>query len=194
MTIYCLIDNPSGLPIWAVLSGASILQGGNPYFVPDFAERFEARPSLAIRIGKLGKGFASRFSSRYAESVAPCAVMVATDLLFRLQSEGLPWSRALCYDRSLAFGSFTNRVFEEITTSTIDIRLESAGMTSCMSYSCQEISIGVADAICAVARDNTLKTGDIIILPLPSAGIPVCQGASATLILDGETSVKFNIR
>ena len=72
MTIYAIVNSllpDSALsgdprPVWTIVSSSGILQGGNPYFVPDFAERFEARTALALRIGKLGKGIAPKFAER----------------------------------------------------------------------------------------------------------------------------------
>lgn len=192
MTIYALIDTPMETPSWTLLSGASILQGGNPYFVPDFAGNFEAYPSLAIRIGKLGKGFASRFAERYAESVAPCAIFIATDLLATLRHSGLPWTPAICYDRSLALGKFVKKDFDRLGDTTIRLSLES-GPTA-LNAEWHTSSESVANSICAIARDNTLKTGDIIVMPWSDNGIVTHPDMKATLTLDDELSVKFNIR
>lgn len=192
MTIYALIDTPAVAPVWTLLSGASILQGGNPYFVPDFADRFEAFPSLALRIGKLGKGISSRFADRYVESVAPCAVIAAVDLLDSLRKEGLPWTPAVCYDRSLALGKFTSVDFNGIGDLGVTLRMVSDQATECSDRSITTET--AAESICAIARDNTLKTGDLIVLPWGDKSLRMNIGAKATLLLGGVESVKFNIR
>lgn len=194
MTIYGLIDFRDDEAAWTLLSGASILQGGNPYFVPDFARRFEARPSLAIKIGKLGKGFAPRFADRYVESVAPCAVFIASDLLDKLRRLGRPWTPAVCYDRSLALGKFIKTDFEHISTATTAISIEADGAIVTKEWFSEAHCIRPADAISAIARYNTLKTGDIIILPIVDDGPEIAPGMKAMLSIDGEVSAKFNIR
>lgn len=192
MTIYALIDANTSLPAWTVLSGASILQGGNPYFVPDFAQNFEAYPSIALRVGKLGKGISTRFADRYVDGVAPCAVIAAVDLLKSLQEAGLPWTPAVCYDRSLALGRFTPCDFKEINDLIVTLRL--ASDQSDESLDRRITKKNAAEAICAISSDNTLKTGDIIVLPWGRKSLQMNIGAKAMLLLDGEESVKFNIR
>ncbi len=100
MTIYAIVnsllsstekDNPYP-PVWTLISQAAILQGGNPFFVPDFASKFEARTALAIKIGRLGKGIAPRFAHRYIDSAAPAVLFVASDLLEKYKNVGFPWS------------------------------------------------------------------------------------------------------
>lgn len=194
MTIYALIDTPAPRLVWTIMTGASMLQGGNPYFLPDFAQQFEAVPSLALRIGKLGKGFAPRFSHRYVECVAPCAVMVATDLLATLRKAGLPWTSAICYDRSLALGQFIKTDFAEISILNAEMRLDTESGTEVASLNATLSGCNPAELISGIARDNTLKTGDMVILPFATRGLAIATGMKATLLLNGEESVKFNIR
>lgn len=194
MTIYGLIDFGNDAAAWTLFSGASILQGGNPYFVPDFARRFEARPSLALKIGKLGKGFAPRFAYRYVESVAPCAIFVASDLLDQLRRLGYPWTAAICYDRSLALGQFIKTDFERLCVATTSISIETEGRILTKEWIAQAHRCQAADAISAIARYNTLKTGDIILLPMGEDGLEIAPGMKATLSIGDEVSAKFNIR
>lgn len=196
MTIYCIIDTDTPSPVWTIFSGASILQGGNPYFLPDFARNFEAVPTLALRIGKLGKGFADRFSHRYVDGVAPCAVMAARDLLTRLREDGMPWTRAICYDRSLALGTFRKTDFCRLSDLRVEFTLCGQGLCETSVWNAADAGVEPGQLISAIARDNTLKTGDIVLLPLRclQQGIPVSVGMRASLKLDGEECAAFNIR
>ncbi len=52
-----------------LMADSSLLKDGKPLFLPDFAERFTARPSLVVRINRLGKNIAKRFAPRYYDAV-----------------------------------------------------------------------------------------------------------------------------
>lgn len=202
MTIYAIVntlvtaseESPRGDSSWTVVSPSAILQGGNPYFVPDFADKFEARPALALRIGKLGKSIAKRFAYRYVDAVAPACVMLASDLLDSLRMSGLPWSKAISYDRSIAVGPFVKIPFER--TGQIESEL-------CITDTCGEYKavtsaalhhLSVEDIIYDISRDNALKTGDLILIGINNSGPTLAPGQRLILSLDGTESLKFNIR
>lgn len=202
MTIYTivngLIDGSEAIrnndAIWCIMSAASILQGGNPFFVPDFSGRFEARSALALRIGKLGKGIARRFAARYVEAVAPAILFVAPDLLESLRDKGLPWALAINYDRSLALGRFRSVSFEAIPESRIGLKMtdkNKAIVAECV-YHLPNAEIG--ETLECLSRDNTLKTGDVILIVTEVPGPTVRPGLTTILTLDGEDSLRFNIR
>ncbi len=202
MTIYAiannLIDNlaeaEASEPIWTVVSASAILQGGNPYFVPDFDSKFEAHPAIALRIGKLGKGIAPRFAYRYIESVAPAAVMTASNLLQNLQKSGLPWAKAISYDRSIAIGAFSNVDFEDIPTCKVRLELFQKGDSDPKTYQTGELLFSIGEIISSLSRDNALKTGDIILTSISPTGATLTPGQRAELSLDKEKALKFNIR
>lgn len=202
MTIYAIVNDllPEGSacglekPVWTLISASVILQGGNPYFVPDFAERFEARTALAVRIGKLGKGVAQRFAHRYVDSIAPCTLSVASDMLARLQRAGLPWTAAISYDRCLAMGRLSKIPYEELDRCDVSLTLSSDQEETTESLVIDNVKTQIENAICSLSRDNTLKTGDIIIIGLTDSGPILRPGMKAVLSLNEEESLRFNIR
>ena len=48
-----------------LMADSSILYTGRSFFLPDFAERFVATPSIVVRTGRLGKYIAPKFAHRY---------------------------------------------------------------------------------------------------------------------------------
>ena len=202
MTIYAIVNDllahdeaiqTSG-PIWTLISPSGILQGGNPYFVPDFASRFEARTATAVRIGKLGKGIAPRFASRYVDAAAPAVVFVASDRLESLRCAGLPWSSALSYDRCLAIGKFQPMAYDEIAQCRCAVCLQAADSAEPAVCYNEKSTITLEETIAALSRDNTLKTGDIILTGLSGHGPEVKPEMRARLMINGETGLGFNIR
>lgn len=202
MTIYAIVNEifstptqaTEAVPVWTLITPSAILQGGNPYFVPDFASGFEAWPALAVRIGKLGKSVAPRFAYRYVEAVAPAVVFAAADLLKRLREQGMPWTQAISYDRSLAIGKFRTLDFELIADCECSLTLRPDGCDDKTILHRSAIRPPLEETIRAVSRDNTLKTGDILLVGLSGHGPEVKPGIRALLSLNGEESLRFNIR
>ncbi len=202
MTIYAIAndlqDCKSPLnadhPVWTLISPAAILQGGNPFFVPDFANRFEARVALAVRIGKLGKGIARRFAYRYVDAVAPALLFVAADRLKSLSDEGLPWTSAISYDRSLALGKFADFDLEKDCNCEIDFTLDAGESSTGEKWKPESLKSDIEGTVNALSRDNTLKMGDIILMGLGSRGPEVRPDMRAHLSLNGAESLVFNIR
>ncbi len=199
MTIYAIVNDiigspPASAPCWTLISQSGILQGGNPYFVPDFAERFEARTALAVRLGKLGKGIATRFVSRYVDAVAPAVLFVAADRLSSLRADGLPWASAISYDRCLAIGRFTSMPYDGIIQSkgTLSLKSVETGISSqyIFGHGCPSLD----EVVAAISRDNTLKTGDIILMGISGKGPEATPGLRATLMLNGDETRAFKIR
>ena len=202
MTIYAIVNNmieggagtTDSPAVWTIVSGASILQGGNPFFVPDFAKRFEARLALAVKIAKLGKGIAPRFAYRYAGAAAPCILFTAADKLDDLRRHGLPWTPALSYDKCIALGNFRDIEFSEIDKSLVTLRLETPDSHTESALNQESLKPDITEAIRAISVDNTLKTGDIILLGVSAEGPEIEPGQKAILSLNGEETLRFNIR
>lgn len=202
MTVYAIVNDllgesfpiPDGSPVWGIISPAGILQGGNPYFVPDFASDFEARCALAVRIGRLGKGIARRFAGRYVEAVAPAVLFVATDLLASRRAAGLPWTSAISYDRCLALGRFAELPPADIDSCRVGLDLRRSSGGDVTSLSTEFPGVDFSSVIESLSRDNTIKTGDIILIAIAPDGPKAVPGYSAELSLNGESSLRFNIR
>lgn len=201
MTIYAIVNNllspedtDTSSPIWTIISPAAILQGGNPFFVPDFAAHFEARTALAIKIGKLGKGIAPRFVGRYVDSAAPAMLFVAADLLRSIKENGLPWTQAISYDRALALGKFENISLEECKNCDIVLSLDYQGSSLEMKWDGSSKGNAIEETIAAISRDNALKMGDIILLGLGPEGHQIHPDMRAHLLMNGSDSLAFNIR
>lgn len=200
MTVYAIVNHlldgntTCDDLVWTVLSPSAILQGGNPYFVPDFDSLFEARPALAIRIGKLGKGIAPRFAHRYIDGVAPASMMIACNLLDNLRKSGLPWSKAISYDRSLAVGQFANLPIEEISAASVSLDIINGDEVNSFKSNVTCLSCSIEEIISILSRDNALKTGDYIVIASPQSGPVIEPGPRVELRLNDEKPLKFNIR
>lgn len=70
---------------------SSIIQPGKPFFVPDFANRFEYETEIVVRISRVGKDISERFAHRYYDEVTVGIDFTARDLQNQLRADGMPW-------------------------------------------------------------------------------------------------------
>lgn len=149
---------------------SALTRDGKPFFVPDFAERFDYETEIVVRINKLGKNIAERFAHRYYDEVTVGLDFTARDLQGKLRSEGLPWEICKGFDGSAAIGTFVNKT-ELPEIQNLNFRLDIDGQTVQKGWT-GDMIFSVDRIISYVSRFFTLKTGDLIF-----TGTPVGVGA-----------------
>jgi len=200
---------------------SSILREGKPFFVPDFAERFDYETELVVRISKLGKDISERFAHRYYDEVSIGIDFTARDLQSCLRANGLPWDICKGFDGSAAIGKFVNKseLFEiEGCTDVVpdwkhsktgnthisdeswrklvkDIRfhLDIDGKTVQRGHT-SDMMFGVDALISYVSKFFTLKTGDIIFTGTPMGVGPVHEGQLLEGYLGERNVLRVKIR
>lgn len=160
-----------------LMTDASLCPERNPYYVPDFAERFEAFPSVAVRITRVGKTVSARFAGRYYDEAAIALPTMATDLLGKLKSTGRPWGSAVAFDRSCLIGNFEPiDTFIQYGPYTIEVGGEVA-----MSYDAAAALRDVDSVIERLSVSSMVKTGDILIFGLADRGIVLLPDKNLTI-------------
>ncbi|MCD8236616.1 MAG: fumarylacetoacetate hydrolase family protein [Prevotellaceae bacterium] len=147
---------------------SALLREGKPFFVPDFAERFDYETEIVVRINRLGKNIAERFAYRYYDEITIGLDITARDLQQQLRKDGLPWDICKGFDGSAVIGDFVNKSeFEDINSLNFSLQIDQQtvqkGCTRDMIFSIDQI-------IAYASRFFTLKTGDLIFTGTP-AGI-----------------------
>ncbi len=84
--------------------------------------------------------------------------------------------------------------YDEIIRCSGSLTLKSADSDEFTEYVFGQGRPSLEDIVAALSRDNTLKTGDILLLGLAGEGPEVAPGLRATLRLNGEETLGFNIR
>lgn len=169
---------------WYDLPDSTLLRSGNPFFIPDLGEEYEAYPSIAIRIGRLGKSIASRFAYRYIDGIGPGVAVMAKGLLAKLRDEGAPWTRATAFDRSLWLGNLQG----PDTLSKLD-EIEFACGDRTITYRLSSLRTDIAGVIEKVSAYNTLKNGDLILAGLAAEGIKLRPETRMTARIDTESNL-----
>jgi 2-keto-4-pentenoate hydratase/2-oxohepta-3-ene-1,7-dioic acid hydratase in catechol pathway len=149
---------------------SALTRDGKPFFVPDFAERFDYETEIVVRINKLGKNIAERFAHRYYDELTVGIDFTARDLQGKLRSEGLPWEICKGFDGSAAIGTFVNKA-ELPEIQNLNFRLDIDGQTVQKGWT-GDMIFSVDRIISYVSQFFTLKTGDLIF-----TGTPVGVGA-----------------
>ena len=165
--------NNSFLPTEPVIFSkpeSALTRDGKPFFVPDFAERFDYETEIVVRINKLGKNIAERFAHRYYDELTVGIDFTARDLQGKLRSEGLPWEICKGFDGSAAIGTFVNKT-ELPEIQNLNFHLDIDGQTVQKGWT-GDMIFSVDRIISYVSQFFTLKTGDLIF-----TGTPVGVGA-----------------
>lgn len=178
-----------GEPIWYEMPDSSLLRSGNPFFVPDFDTEFQLFPSLCLRMGRLGKGFAPRFSHRYVDGWTAAAAVVATELLSRCRQSGLPWCRAVAFDRSCIIGNL--QPFDTLVNYG-DFSVECGQHT--INYRFDHFREPIERIVAALSADNTIKNGDLALVALTPRGIPLQPGSHLSIKANNLNLTDVNIK
>lgn len=156
------------------LSDSCLLREGRPFYIPDFDDDFRLFPTLAIKIGRLGKSITERFAHRYWSEVSVWINARATGELARLQSKGLPIAGAVAFDNSLIAAPFFS--LDARQTASASFSVYRNGEKVC-DWQGNCLRLSPEQAISRTSICNTLKTGDIILLGFPvDNGISVAPG------------------
>lgn len=156
-----------------------------PLFVPDFRPAFFAVPAIAGRIGKLGKCVSPRFAKRYISEITAGAIILSNPALSELSEGRIPPPSSLCFDNAIAIGDLipaTERDSDGFQGLTVQFTTAS-GETS---ESRMEADLsGLEKLIVAVSAINTIKMGDIVMLPCPARAMEIKEGDVMRLYADG---------
>lgn len=153
-------------PVIFLKPDSALLKDGKPFFVPDWARRFDYEAELVVRICRLGKGIPVRFAHRYWDAVTVGIDFTARDTQEKARHEGMPWTICKGFDGSAAIGFFS-----PLTScpSPLLFHLDKNGETVQRGDS-SEMLFSVDEIISYLSRFFTLRTGDLIYTGTP-AGI-----------------------
>jgi len=182
-------DGVVSFPPAAVIPDSAITLPGRPLFVPDFAEAWEARLLLGVRVSRLGKGIAARFADRYYDAVTLLLRLVP------LPPESSPGALASAFDGCIQLGQWIDVAHDGggdapavDTTATVDIEC------GCLHFSLTPSEVALPEAVEAVSRYLTIRNGDIIApVTLPDA-LPAARGDIFTATVNGMAALKGRLK
>lgn len=173
---------------WYFLADSSLANAGKPFFIPDFAKEFEAIPTIAVRINRLGKSVSPKFAERYYAEFAAAIHFRSIDLLQRLHDLNLSPDAATSFDRSFIMTEF----MPIPKAPSIIIQMKRNGETV-QELNTERMWLPVNDVISRASIANTLKIGDLIVPALPE-GIITAIGDTFELSTPDKTLLTVQIK
>lgn len=154
---------------------SSIIQPGKPFFVPDFAERFDYETEIVVKIAHVGKDISERFAHRYYHELTVGIDFTARDLQQRLRQQGLPWDCCKGFDGSAALGRFVDKAELGCDVQDIHFHMDLNGERRQTGHTADMIHT-IDHLIAYASRFFTLKTGDLLFTGTPVGVGPVREG------------------
>ncbi len=171
---------------------SALIRKDLPFFVPDFAERFDYEAELVVRICHVGKDIAPRFAHRYYDAVTVGIDFTARDLQQTLTSQGLPWDICKGFDGSAALGRFVE-LSQLPAVQDLHFRLDIDGETRQVGHAADMIH-SVDEIVSYCSRFFTLKTGDLIFTGTPQGVGPIHEEQLIEGFLEGERVLKVRTK
>lgn len=170
--------------MWA--NEACLLRPDRPFYVPDWDSNFCWIPMLALRSSRVGKSIPARFAGRYVTQVSVWLQAVGLDTLRQLRDRGLPQASAVSFDYSLASAPFQEMNLEEasqlralLRTGDREVALNAA---SCPPP---------AETFAAISRRNTVRTGDLLLLPFGCDPLPIIPGCKVSITMTAPSEAEL---
>lgn len=184
-----LINNE---PVIFMKPDSALLKDGKPFYYPDISGEIHYETELVIRISRLGKNIASRFTHRYYDAVTVGIDFTARDLQRKARQAGYPWDLSKGFDNSAAIGRFVPvSDYPDIQNLnfalTIDDKEVQRGNSS-------EMLFKIDDIIAYVSRFVTLKIGDLLYTGTPAGVGEVKVGNHLQGYLENEKLLDMYIR
>lgn len=171
---------------------SAVIRENKPFFIPDFAERFDYETELVVRINRLGKNIPERFAHRYYDEVTLGIDFTARDMQEKLRKEGLPWELCKAFDGSASIGEFIPKT-ELPPVQDIHFHLDIEGETVQRGHTADMIH-SVDSLIAYVSQFFTLKTGDLIFTGTPAGVGPVSEGMHLNAYIEDRKVLEQRIK
>lgn len=175
-------------PEVVMMTDSSLLKDGKPFFVPDFADKFMARPYLVLRIGRLGKNIARQFAWRYLDGITLGFAVEAEGLHEQFSDDG-PGAVANAFDGAAILGDFIRP--EEVFTNPVVVTINGELCLQCPRVL---LTLSIENMIEYVSRYFTLKIGDLIYVCGVGPSIQLQPETTVTAAVNGNEVMRFKVK
>lgn len=172
---------------------SALLREGAPFFIPDFAERFDYETELVVKIERTGKNIPERFAHRYYDEITVGIDFTARDLQEKLRAEGKPWELCKAFDGGAALGKMMPKTAFAEGMDNLHFHLDINGET--VQQGCTADMQHSVDAIIAYCSQFfTLKTGDLIFTGTPAGVGQVSENQHLRAFLEDTCVLEMNVK
>lgn len=188
------LSDKDGDPVLFMKPDTALLSGDKQkFYIPDFSSDIHYETELVVRIDKMGKNIAERFSHRYYNEITLGIDFTARDIQSELKKKGLPWEISKAFDNSAVIGSFVAKDRYGKEPNNLDFHLSIDG-APVQSANTAEMVHPIDKIIAYASRFFTLKTGDLIFTGTPAGVGAVKIGDHLEGILEDEKLLDLFIR
>lgn len=165
----------AALPLLYTKPDTAIHNRELPLYLPDFTADLRGQAVLLAKISKQGKCIAEKFAFKYYEQVGLALALTAYDRQQQLQAQGRPWELATAFDGSMIVGNFM--AIKDLSGD------EAKAVFTQNEVLVQEFSLRNAIQSLPLALHQaseyvTLRTGDLVALPLAADLYPIEAGTT----------------
>jgi 2-keto-4-pentenoate hydratase/2-oxohepta-3-ene-1,7-dioic acid hydratase in catechol pathway len=143
----------------------AIVQGGKPFYHPEFSKDVHYEGELVLKICKNGKHIEEKFASKYYDQITFGLDFTARDLQDELKKKGHPWELAKGFDGSAVLGDFIP--MSEINSEHVDFQTVINGELR-QNGTSKDMIFNFDFLVSYVSKFFTLKTGDLIFTGTPA--------------------------
>ena len=166
-----------------------MLRNNDPYYIPAFTGSVSAKFHIAAKITRVTKAIDVRFAGRCYEEIGTAVEIVAADVLEKCRKEGLPWDRAVSYDKSTAVPNIFCGIPEKNVI--FDFKIDGETVLKKKIGNMAEI---LDAAVSAASFYVTLKIGDMVLIPLSDEVFSVNIGDSISADCGDSRLLDFEIK
>ena len=175
------------MPHSYLMADSSILYTGRPFFVPDYAQRFLATPTIVVRTGRLGKCIAPKFAHRYWDAFTAGFSVQA------LQGDD---ERLVALDRAFDGAAIVGdwvetSAIEDPLHAVVEVTVNEETVARCCLA---EMCTPLAELLSAVSTRCSIKMGDLLFTGDAGEGHTMAPGDRLRATIDGRQVLDVNVK
>ena len=175
------------MPHSYLMADSSILYTGRPFFVPDYAQRFLATPTIVVRTGRLGKCIAPKFAHRYWDA------FTAGFSVRAMQGDD---ERLVALDRAFDGAAIVGdwvetSAIEDPLHAVVEVTVNEETVARCCLA---EMCTPLAELLSAVSTRCSIKMGDLLFTGDAGEGHTMAPGDRLGATIDGRQVLDVNVK
>jgi len=170
-----------------LMADSSILYTGRPFFVPDFAQRFVATPSIVVRTGRLGKCIAPKFAHRYWDAfTAGFSVQACQDEDDRMGAVDRAFDGAAMVGEWVPVAGIDHPLDEPV-----EVKVDDTVVSRCCLA---DMRWTLDEALSALSCRCSIKMGDLLFTGATGAPVVLSPGMRLTASIGGNAVLDVKVR
>lgn len=170
-----------------LMADSAILYTGRPFFIPDFAQRFEAAPSIVVRTGRLGKAIAPKFAHRYWDAFTAGFTVKACQ-----ESDERMAGLERAFDGAAMVGTWVPvAASDDALHTVVEFKVDGNVVSRCCL---DDMLLPLHDALSSVSWRCSIKMGDLLFTGDAGDRFVLTPGMRLTATVAGKDVMDVKVR